>query len=163
ILLAVPVVVLVGAGVTWMWQRGWLIWWLLGAMSLAVIVWTVLRIRHRPRRPTPGTDRPSLTQPDPTWAPHEQGAWEAVRRLSAEADGSELASHRAMLASGQRTMEEVARHYHRGRKEPALEFTLPELLLLTERVSARLRLVLLEHVPLSHRLKVGPVMRAWGY
>jgi len=164
VLLAVPLIVLFGAGITWMWQRGWLIWWLLGAMSIAVLVWSALRIRHRPRRPTaPGERRPSLTRPDPTWAPHEQAAWETVQALSAAADGSELGSHRAMLAIGQRTIEEVARHYHAGRKEPALEFTLPELLLLTERVSARLRLVLLEHVPLSHRLKVGPLLRAWGY
>ena len=164
VLLLIPVLVLFGAGVTWMWQRGWLIWWLLGAMSLAALVWTALRIRHRPRRPTaPDARRPSLTQPDPTWAPHEHAAWAAVQRLSAEADGSELASRGKMLAVAQRTIEEVAQHYHGGRREPALEFTLPELLLLTERVSARLRLALLEHVPLSHRLKVGPLMRAWGY
>lgn len=164
VLLAIPVLVLFGAGVTWLWQRGWLIWWLLGAMALAVLVWTALRIRHRPRKPTaPDARRPALTQPDPTWAPHEQAAWATVQRLSAEADGSELQSRRVMLAVAQRTIEEVAQHYHAGRKEPALEFTLPELLLLTERVSARLRLALLEHVPLSHRLKVGPLMRAWGY
>src|SRR5690606_11704528 len=155
VLLATPLVVLFGAGITWMWQSGWLIWWLLGSASLAILVWTALRIRHRPRRPTaPGERRTSLTQPDPTWAPHEQAAWAAVQRLSADADGSELDSHHALLAAAQRTVEVVAQHYHPDRKEPALEFTVPELLLLTERVSARLRLVLLEHVPLSHRLKV---------
>ena len=164
VLLAIPLVVLFGAGITWMWQSGWLIWWLLGSASLAILVWTALRIRHRPRRPTaPGERRTSLTQPDPTWAPHEQAAWAAVQRLSADADGSELDSHHALLAAAQRTVEVVAQHYHPDRKEPALEFTVPELLLLTERVSARLRLVLLEHVPLSHRLKVGPLLRAWGY
>src|SRR5690606_567554 len=68
-----------------------------------------------------------------------------------------------MLEVAQRTVEEVAEHFHSGRRAPALEFTLPELLLLTERLSGRLRIVLLGHVPLSHRMKAGPLIRAWGY
>ncbi len=164
VLLVTPMLVLGAAGIAWLWQRGWLVWWLGAAVSLTLLVWVALRIRHRPLRPAAGAaQRPSITQADPTWAPHEQAAWRTVEARSAEADGSELDNFRAMLALGQRTIEEVAQHYHAGRKEPALEFTLPELLLLTERVSARLRLVILEHVPLSHRLKVGRLLRAWGY
>ena len=163
VLLLTPVLVLLGAGVSWLWERGWLMWWLLAAMTLTVTVWGGLRLRHRPRRGSSDAQPATLTQPDPTWAPHEQAAWETVRRLSSEADVALLEHHREMLAAAQRTIEEVARHYHPGRREPALEFTLPELLLLTERVSARLRVVLLEQVPLSHRLKAGPLIRAWGY
>jgi predicted GTPase len=162
VLLAIPVLVLIGAGITWLWQRGWLLTWLLAAMSLAIVVWTTLRIRHRPRRAA-AQAQASITDADTGWAPHEQAAWESVRRLSAEADGAELASHRKMLGVAHRTVESVAEHYHAGRQTPALEFTLPELLLLTERVSGRLRRVLLEHVPLSHRMRAGPLMRAWGY
>jgi hypothetical protein len=161
VLLAIPVLVLIGAGITWLWQRGWLLTWLLAAMSLAIVVWTTLRIRHRPRRAA-AQAQASITDADTGWAPHEQAAWESVRRLSAEADGAELASHRKMLGVAHRTVESVAEHYHAGRQTPALEFTLPELLLLTERVSGRLRRVLLEHVPLSHRMRAGPLMRAWG-
>jgi len=162
-LLSVPLIVLLAAGITWLWQRGWLLWYLLAATTLTLVVWGSLRYRHRPRPVAAGPTAPTITPPDPTWAPREQTAWDAVRRLSAAADGSELGHHRTMLACAQRTIDEVARHYHPGRAEPALEFTVPELLLLTERLSRRLRLLLLEHVPLSHRLKVGPTMRAWGY
>lgn len=164
VLLALPMIVLAAAGVVWLWQRGWLIWYLLGGAMVTLVVWASLRYRHRPPQLTPvGADAETITRPDPTWAPHEQTAWETVRALSAAVDGSELEHHRILLAVGQRTIEEVARHYHPERAEPALQFTLPELLLLTERLSARLRLVLLEHVPLSHRLKVGSMLRAWGY
>ena len=69
----------------------------------------------------------------------------------------------ALLRAAERMIEAVARHYHPERKDPTLEFTLPELLLLTERVSARLRYLLLEQVPYSHRLKAGHLVRAWGY
>src|SRR5690606_38139997 len=85
------------------------------------------------------------------------------RRLSGAGDAAMLEDQRAMLAAARRTIRAVAGHYHPEHAEPALEFTLPELLLLTERVSARLRLVLLEQVPLSHRLKARSLIRAWGY
>ncbi|MFO7285264.1 MAG: GTPase [Gammaproteobacteria bacterium] len=163
VLLAVPLVVLIAAGLTWLWERGWLLGYLLTATTIALVVWAIARYRHRQRPIPAGADAPTITQPDPTWAPREQVAWETVRRMSAAADGSELGDRRMMLAAAQRTIEAVARHYHPARAAPALEFTLPELLLLTERLSRRLRLALLEHVPLSHRVKAGPVMKAWGY
>lgn len=163
VLLITPLLVLIGAGVTWLWEQGWLVWWLLAAMTLTVLVWSALRLRHRPRKREAPADRRTITEPDPTWAPHEQTAWETVRRLSAEIDVAILADHRAMLHAAQHTIEEVARHYHPEHTEPALEFTVPELLLLTERVSARLRLVMLQHVPLSDKVKAGRLLRAWGY
>src|SRR5690606_3975226 len=82
-LLAVPLIVLFAAGITWLWQRGWLLWYLLGATTLAFVVWGTLRYRHRPRPVAAGPAAPTITRPEPTWAPHEQAAWETVRRLSA--------------------------------------------------------------------------------
>ena len=162
VLLFVPIIVLLGGGIAWLWEHGWLLWWLLGAAAISTIVWGSLRMRHRGIwRPT-DSEKPTLTNADSTWAPHEQAAWQTVRQYSAEADGATLADHRLMLAAAQRTIEAVARHYHPEHVEPALEFTLPELLLLTERVSARFRLALLEQVPLSHRLKARSLIRAWG-
>jgi len=163
ILLLVPVIVLLAGGIAWLWEHGWLLWWLLGAATISLIVWGSLRLRHREIWRPAGKERPTLTNADPTWAPHEQAAWETVRQFSAEADGATLEDHRLMLAAAQRTIEAVARHYHPEHVEPALEFTLPELLLLTERVSARFRLALLEQVPLSHRLKARSLIRAWGW
>ena len=163
VLLFVPVIVLLAGGIAWLWEHGWLLWWLLGAATISLIVWGSLRLRHREIWRPAGKERPTLTNADPTWAPHEQAAWETVRQFSAEADGATLEDHRLMLAAAQRTIEAVARHYHPEHVEPALEFTLPELLLLTERVSARFRLALLEQVPLSHRLKARSLIRAWGW
>lgn len=162
VVLLVPVIVLLGAGIAWLWDRGWLLWWLLGATAITVLVWGGLRLRHRHSWRPPDKARPTLTAADSTWAPHEQAAWETVRRFSAEAEPETLTDHRRMLAAAKETIEAVARHYHPEQLDPTLEFTLPELLLLTERVSARLRLVLLEQVPLSHRLKARSLIRAWG-
>jgi predicted GTPase len=162
VLLLVPILVLIGAGFAWLAGRGWLLWWTLAAMAITALVWGTLRLRHRPRPAPTGVSRPTITAADPTWAPHEQAAWETVRTFSNDADGATLEDHRLMLDAAKRTIEAVAKHYHPEHLEPALEFTLPELFLLTERVSARLRLVLLEQVPLSHRLKARSLIRAWG-
>lgn len=163
VMLVAPMIVLLGAGLAWLWQHGWLLAWMLAAAALAVAAWSGLQLRRRHRRRRTDAQQPTLTQADPTWAPHEQAAWLTVQRLSSEADGAILADHRLMLASARQTVDEVARHYHPGHAEPALEFTLPEVLLLTERVSARLRSTLLEQVPWSQRLKVGRMIRVWGY
>jgi hypothetical protein len=132
-------------------------------MSLTLLTWAGLRLRHRRKPEPPEAQAATLTQPDPTWAPHEHAAWETIRQLSAEADVTVLENHRLMLNCALRTIEGVARHYHPAQREPALHFTLPELLLMTERISARLRLMLLEQVPLSHKIKAGTLIRAWGY
>jgi predicted GTPase len=163
LLLAVPVLTVLVSGVVWLLERDWFLWWFGAAALGTVIAWLALRARHSPFRESADVVPDALTEPDANWSPHEQAAWEEVRRLSAEADVAMLADRRKLLAAAEQTIEAVARHYYPGRKDPALEFTLPELLLLTERVSSRLRLLLLEQVPYSHRLKAGYLLRAWGY
>ncbi len=161
-LLAVPILTVFIGGIVWLLERDWFLIWFAAAAAGTVIAWLALRARHRPFRES--TEEPgALTEPDANWSPHELAAWEEIRRLSAEADLGMLDDRRELLRAAERTIEAVARHYHPGRKNPTLEFTLPELLLLTERISARLRYLLLEQVPYSHRLKAGHLMRAWGY
>jgi hypothetical protein len=154
---------LLAVGVAWLWEHGWFLWWLVAAAAVSLVVWGGLRVRQRPLRSIPVAEPEALTERDPTWAPHEQAAWDTVRSLSGKADLAMLNDRRLMLAAARETIEAVAQHYHPGRPDPALEFTLPELLLLTERASARMRMLLLEHVPGSHRVKAGHILRVWGY
>lgn len=163
LLLAAPVAVVLVAGFVWLWDRSWFLWWLVGAAALSAIAWGALRLWERALRASGKIDGEALTEADPTWSPHERAAWEEVQRLSHEADASALTDHRALLATAQQTIEAVSRHYHPEHADPTLEFTVPELLLLTERVSARMRVLLLDHVPYSHRLKAGQLLRVWGY
>ncbi|HEU4617030.1 MAG TPA: GTPase [Gammaproteobacteria bacterium] len=162
LLLAVPLLTVIVSGIVWLLERDWFLWWFGAAAAGTVVAWLALRARHTPFRP-PDAGAAALTEPDAGWAPHELAAWEAVRRLSAEANPAMLASRQEMLAAAESTIDAVAQHYHPERKDPALEFTLPEFLLLTERVSARLRFLMLEQVPYSHRLKARYLLRAWGY
>lgn len=163
LLLAVPLLTILGGGFVWLFERRWLYWWLAATAAGSGLAWLILRARHEPFREPADGEPGALTEPDAGWSPHELAAWESVGRLSAEADVAMLSDRRELLRAAERTIEQVARHYHPEHKDPALQFTLPELLLLTERVSARLRILLLEQVPYSHRLKAGHLLRAWGY
>jgi predicted GTPase len=163
VLLAVPLLTVLVSGVVWLLERDWFLVWFGAAAAGTVIAWFALRARHAPFRDAVGVQAEALSEPDPRWPPHELAAWEEVRQLSAAADPAILGNRRALVAAAERTIGAVAEHYHPGLAEPALEFTVPELLLLTERVSARLRHLLLEQVPYSHRVKVRYVLRAWGY
>ncbi len=162
LLLAVPILTAFIGGIVWLLERDWFLIWFGAAAVGTVIAWLALRARHEPFREA-AAEAEALTEPDANWSPHERAAWDEVCRLSVEADVEMLGDRRELLRAAERTIEAVARHYHPGRKNPTLEFTLPELLLLTERISARLRYLLLEQVPYSHRLKAGHLLLAWGY
>ncbi|WP_435105490.1 GTPase family protein [Arhodomonas sp. AD133] len=165
---ALPFAALVPLGALWLWQQGWLLWWLAAAAGVSLAGFGYARwLRHRAQRTreharddTP--DEP-VSAPDVDWAARELTAWEAVRALSVEVDPAIVADHRLMLAAARTTIERVARHYHPEQRYPLWRFTVPEALLLTERVSARLRVVILDHVPGSHMIHAGQLLRLWDF
>lgn len=53
----------------------------------------------------------------------------------------------------------VAQHFHPEQKQPELTITVPELLLLIERVSSDMRGLLAQHVPFSHLLTINTGLR----
>jgi predicted GTPase len=162
VLAALPFLVLLAAGLFGLWRQGWLLWWILGAAAASALAWIGMRFLRRPLQFANRGEEP-VSGPDPGWAPRELKAWETVRELSADANPDMLADRRRLLDGARETVEAVARCYHPEQEDPVWEFTLPEFLLLTERISARMRAALLEHVPFSHEVRAGLVLRAWGY
>ncbi len=66
-----------------------------------------------------------------------------------------------VIASARQTAMTVARHYHPEQTEALAAFTLPEVLLLTERVSRRLRTKAISSIPFVRQMKIGRVLWAW--
>ncbi len=167
LLLLLPFVFLLVAGVVWLYSQGWLLWWLVSATCAAGLVFVVTKWRRRrsAARLTaePEAEGATITSPDPLWSPREHEAWRAVAQISAQADSTTLAERDRMLDVARATLEAVARCYHPGREDPLLEFTMPELLLLTENVSRRMRRLLIDHVPFSDRISARHLAVAWGY
>jgi uncharacterized protein len=164
---ALPLLALIPLGGVWLWQQGYVLWWLAAALVLGAGGYACARWLQREARAADAA-ADSLEQrmepvspPDDDWSPHDLDAWAMVQRLASDVDPHIIGDSDRLLETATHTIEIVARHYHPTLREPVWRFTLPEALLLTERVSARLRVVLLTSVPGSHLIRAGQLRRIW--
>jgi predicted GTPase len=164
--LVLPSLTLVPFGGIWLWQHGYVIYWVIGACLFVVAAFLVqLYLFRRLDIPLKG-QRPAELPGDPaasTWTPGENEAWNAVLAVADTVDLSHFASWQAFLGLGQKTIEAVARSLHPEVKEPLWQFTVPEALTLIEQVSLRLKPVITENIPFGDQLTVGQVIRIYQW
>jgi predicted GTPase len=159
--LFLPVASLIPLGSYWLWQNGYLLHW---SIAACVIVLASYLLQRRLILPAP----PSAVQPpaenevaDAAWNPLQMRAWEDVQRLAGEAKPERLSSRDAALNLGLETVEVVAKRLHPERRDPLLQFTVPEALAVIERTSKGLNRFLIDNFPLGDRITVAQVM--WLY
>ncbi len=157
-----PGVALLPLGAFWLWQSGWLSWWLAGLLGCGMLSYALQYALTRRGRRLLGE---AATRADPAWPRTAEGAWMAVEQL---ADGVQpqdwpLQDGGRLWLLGQNALEAVAHHYHPQRERPLLELTVPHTLLIIERASRDLRATVSENVPFSHQLTLGDLMRAWRW
>jgi len=159
-----PTLSLVVFGSIWLWQNGYLIHWALAACVLTAVIYTaqLLSLRRFEKRTAPPPSEPEA-QPDPSWTPLEQAAWNDVVEISRSIIPSELDSSQAVLDLGRRTVEAVARRMHPDEDNPLLRFTVPEALALVERVSGKLRPFFRDNVPLGDQITVGQFIKLYEW
>ena len=162
LLWTLPILALAPLGLLWLWQQHAGLWWLL-ALALCSAGGYALQYGLRRR------DRALLAQaeigPDPGWSPRADNAWAAVEQLAdaVKPEDWPLADEGRWWALGQNTLHAVARHFHPKQERPLLELTVPHTLLIIERASRDLRAEITAHVPFSHRLTLGDLMRAYRW
>lgn len=172
VLLALPILLLVPFGVLWLWQHGMLLIWLSGTLLLTLAgylaAWWFARRGGSQEGLQAGfppgfPERQSAASIGGTegWSPRDRQAWIEVLDEAATVDKDAALDRAYLVATAERTIERVARHYHPEDRDPVWSFTGPELLMLVERVSQRLRLIVLEHVPGAHLIEARHLMRAW--
>lgn len=158
-----PLILLLPLGALWLWQQGWLTVWLLVAAMLGVttygLTWWMSRAPDAPSAEEVGP----VAGPSKDFSPLDLQAWQSVEALAREVDPIIVFDRQQLLETARLTIDAVARHYHPAARHPIWRFTLPELLLVSERVSQRLRRVLLEEVPGSHLIRVGDAVRLWEF
>ena len=159
--LFLPVLTLVPLGSLWLWQHGLLLYWVGGALSATALFYAL------EARMLPPTRAKIVTGSDDTATPGalpaEAAARAAVERLAADVEPAQIQSRADIAALAVRTIETVAREIHPGEKTPVWNFTIPEMLLLTERVSARLRPMVIDTLPLGEHLTVGQALRLYEW
>jgi predicted GTPase len=159
--LLLPIATLVPLGSFWLWERGYLLHWAVAACVVALAAYFLQRrlILPAPRASAqlPGDGEVA----DATWSPLQMRAWEDVQRLASDARPDRLSDRDAALGLGLETVEVVAKRLHPERRDPLLQFTVPEALAVIERTSKGLNRFLIENFPLGDRITVAQVM--WLY
>ncbi|MFV0295935.1 MAG: GTPase family protein [Hyphomicrobiaceae bacterium] len=161
----VPLLALVPLGWVWLWQRGLALYWLGGALAFSVVVfgarmWLLRKLGKVAAQAAPDGAH------DETAAlktPREQQAHALVKDLAGQADPARISSREELTALGIDVVEAVAHVMRPDERDPLWSFTVPEALLLVERVSQRLRLMVEDAVPFGHRLTVGQAMAVYEW
>ncbi|UHD16719.1 GTPase family protein [Thiocapsa bogorovii] len=162
LLWAVPVAALVPLGLLWLWQMGAMRYWLVALVLFSAAGYGLQAWLHRHER---RLLHAAETESDPDWPPAADGAWALVEDLAAQTKPEDwpIGAGDRLGVLGQQTLERVARHFHPDVDEPLLELTVPHTLLIVERASRDLRETITDHIPFSHRLTVGSLMRAYRW
>ncbi|MFN3953822.1 MAG: GTPase [Pararhodobacter sp.] len=158
-LLLLPLGLSTVLGFLWLHERGWLLWFVLGTVGLVVAV-RVARLALRLRRPAEPAPRTiEATAIDPDWNAREQEIYARAQAFIAERLPAPL-PWQELPAEALAVVELVAAELSGG-KRSALDFTLPEALLLIDRVSLRYREFLRRHMPFSDQLSVRALYWIW--
>ncbi|HRF42688.1 MAG TPA: 50S ribosome-binding GTPase [Candidatus Competibacteraceae bacterium] len=162
LLWVLPVAALLPFGAFWLWQTGMLYAWLTAMVLCSAAGYG---LQHWLLRKDRRLLADAATAPDPYWPPKADGAWIAVGRLAEGVKPEEwpLNDGGRLWQLGQNTLDVVARYYHPAEERPLLELTVPHTLLIIERASRDLRATVSHHIPLSHRLTIGDLLRAWRW
>lgn len=159
--LVLPALSLISLGSLWLWEKGYLLTWVVAAFAVSGIgylgeLWLV-RWAKAPERAV------AADHADQGFTPREAAAWKDVEALASATDPATLTNRDAVLDLGQRTIETVARAIHPDDKDPLWRFTVPEALALIERVSRDLGPFVADNVPLGDQLTIAQVIQIYRW
>ena len=165
---AFPWLSLLALGGVWLWQNGHTWTWAIAAAASGLLAWALFWFvrRRRITREQESQERLAehlgeTAEPSPDWGAREREIWPHVVALSNMTPPFTFTDIEPVIANARQTAMTVARHYHPEQTEALAAFTLPEVLLLTERVSRRLRTKAISSIPFVRQMKIGRVLWAW--
>lgn len=162
--LLLPTLSLVPLGGLYLYANGWLLYWAVAALVVAAAAFLLERswLRSGERR---------LARLEYDDAQHHRAgrltladrAAADVRAIAARVDIDRLQSTEAILELGQRTIDAVARRMHPEKGDAVWRFTVPEALVITERVSARLGRFVETQIPFGDRLTAAQFLAIYRW
>ena len=168
--LLLPTLSLVPLGGLYLWEKGYVLWWALAALICigGVTLMQRLLIAGAVRRPPPAAQQKQAsteteTPLDPTWSPLELKAWGDVKMVASRVDLERMNDLDAVVTLARNTIEVVAERLHPTREDAVWQFTLPEALAITERVSRRLGRMIETNVPFGDRMTVSQFLSIYQW
>ena len=172
VLLVVAVVVpwlsLLALGIVWLWQGGHVWRWAIAAAALSLLVWPLSRIVRGRANKEARVVLGDIAEPSRGWTTVERDAWSDVLAIADKTEPFSFIEIEPFFARAVATIEAVARRLHPQAQTAWAQFSLPEALLLAERLARDVRREALRHIPgvrairLSHLLWVQQQSHQYG-
>jgi uncharacterized protein len=165
--LVLPFLVAMLAGFAWMVEHGWLMTFIVASIGLGGFVGVTRLLARWWRRRARGSDtagRPPAkvhARINPDWSENEKRAFEAARAFI-ETETAAPLPWEALRPLALEVVRRVAKASGEDGKG-VLNFTIPEALLLADRVTVRLRADIRDHVPFADRISVGTLHWLWEH
>jgi predicted GTPase len=166
-LICLPVLTLPVAGMLWLWEHDAVLVWLTILLAATFVAVALVRLSGSTNK------EDGFLPSSPDLAPAEREARKRIEEIAGSATAENLASASAGLCLSRRVIEAVAKAYNPDSPHASarFSFTLPEALLLAERLSGSLRCALLGAAPSLRDVRlsvavhvqeaVGPVRFSW--
>ncbi|SEF14871.1 hypothetical protein SAMN05444161_9090 [Rhizobiales bacterium GAS191] len=153
--IVLPWLSLLVLGMVWLWQSDHFWRWALGAFILGLLTWPLSWFVRRRANAEARLALGEVAQPLADWHVRERDAWSDVLAIADATAPFSLLDIAPLLASAQATVEAVARHFHPQAQDAWAQFSLPEVLLLAERVSRDVRREALTQIPGVRALRLS--------
>lgn len=167
--LLLPTISLVPLGGLYLWEKGWLLWWAVAATAVITTVFVLQKyllaspeVANAPSADVDAAIAPGANA-NPTWTTVEQRAWADVQAIAAKVNPDKLTTPKALFDLGHHTVNAVAKRMHPTKSDALWQFTLPEALAITERVSERLGRFVEDTIPFGDRLTVSQVLTVYSW
>jgi uncharacterized protein len=155
---ALPWLSLFALGLFWLWQGGHVWVWAIAAAVLGLLAWplsvSVKRRANQEARLALG----DLAAPSRGWNAVERDAWVEVLAIADATAPFSFTEMEPLLTSARDIVEVVARRFHPDSRTAWARFSLPEFLLLTERLSRDVRREALRHIPAVKAMRLSHLL-----
>jgi hypothetical protein len=147
VLVALPWLSLSALGLAWLWQSGHVAIWAMAAAGLGLLAWPVSRMVRRRADEEARRSLGDVAEPTRTWNTVERDAWTEVLQIADSTPPFSFTEIEPLVTRGRDTVLAVARRFHPDAASAWSRFSLPEALLLAERLARDFRREALHHIP----------------
>ena len=160
--LVAPLLALLGLGLVRLVEHGDLLLWGVPAIALLAAALLLSRWARRDIRDEARILARAAAPDGPDWGAREREAMALVEEIGRETPPLTFTESEPARLLIERIVDRVATHYHPGVSHVRYHATLPEMLLLTERLARDLRIALIRFVPGVRQVPVSLGFGAFG-
>ncbi|WP_162009682.1 GTPase family protein [Methylocystis heyeri] len=143
-------------GFYWLWRSALLYWWLLLASAFGVAAFALRRSIAANVKAETEKIAEQASPVSNEWGPKEKEAWRLVENIARESEP--LTESTRAIALMEQTVDAVAEFFHEDAAQARFRITLPEMLLLTERVSRDLRAAAVKYLPGAREIQISHLL-----